>query len=256
MLVGSSQKLRAVAEAEGGAGPESERRLGVQATLVSLLEKAFGSRGTAVSTLERVLALAGRDRLPDEPAEAVAFMRAHLLGALSADLGPRLTMALVDDFVECFDLPPPVAAPSAPPPSKPWAVARVSLKGRHLLPVPAELRVLLVDADRVGRASLARALVRARWDVSVVESAEDVREAVHGEAPPDAAIVDLHHPAADPILEAIVDAMPGLIIVVRGADGPEARQRLGAAMAGRFEIRSPEAPAEELIEAVKRAVEG
>jgi hypothetical protein len=217
---------------------------------------AYGTRGQALGAIERALAIAGREHLPDDPADLLAFVRAHLLGVLSPEVGPRLTMALVDDLVarcEAVAESQPVASPL--PPSMPRPVARVSLRSRSSPPAAPQVRVLLVDPDRVGRASLARALVRARWGVGVIESVDDLREALHEhEAPPDAAIVDLHHPAAAPILEALLTAMPRLLLIVRGADGPQARALLAASNAARFEIRSREAPAEELIDTVKRAV--
>src|SRR5271166_4837256 len=40
--VGSNQNLRRVSENEAGEGPASERRVGVHATLLSLLEMAYG----------------------------------------------------------------------------------------------------------------------------------------------------------------------------------------------------------------------
>jgi hypothetical protein len=253
--VSSNQDLRAVTEADGGGGPESERRLGVQATLVSLLELAYGARGPALHALEQALVVAGVEHLPDDPADAVAFVRAHLLGPLSADVGPRLTMALIDDLVARFDVPPASAVSSAPPQSMPRPVARVSLRPRSSPPARPPLQVLLVDPDRVGRASLARALMRIRWGVSVVESVDDLRDVLHGDVSPDAVLVDLHHPAAAPILDAVVAALPDTLVVVRGADGPRARSLIHGSRAARFEIRSREAPAQELIEAVKRALD-
>lgn len=219
------------------------------------MEMAYGSRGPAIGALDRGLALAGRDRLPDDPEEVLAFVRAHLLSLLSADVGPRLTMALVDDFVARFDLPSPSApGPSPPPPSMPRPVGRVSLRPRSAsAPAAPLMRVLLVDPDRVGRATLARSLMRARWGVGVVDSVQDLPDVFHGEPPPDAAIVDVYHPCAAAILEAVVAAMPGLLVIVRGSDGPQARELLSAARVTRYEIRSREAPAEELIDAVKRA---
>lgn len=96
--------------------------------------------------------------------------------------------------------------------------------------------------------------MRARWGVSVVDSLEDLRDAL-GEAPaPDALIVDVHHPAAEAMIRAMASAAAGACIVVRGPDGAKAQALLAVcadAGAGRVEIRAREAPAEELIDAVK-----
>lgn len=233
--------------------------MGVQATLVSLLEMAYGSRTSALGALERALAVNGSDALPDAVGDVLAFVLGPLFSVLSAEIGPRLTKALVEDFTARFepheDLELPRRGSSAPPHSMPRAVARVSLRSRSTPPAPADRRALLADVDRVGRANLARALMRARWGVSVVDSVEDLGDAL-GEAPlPDAFIVDVHHPAAEAMIRALASGAPGACIVVRGPDGARA-QALRAVCAevgaGRVEIRAREAPAEELIDAVRR----
>jgi hypothetical protein len=254
--VGSSQNVRAVSEADAGDAPESERRVGVHAALVSLLELAYGSRAAAVEVVERCLALGGQRRLPDDAPDVLAFVRANLVGILTADIGPRLTMALVDDFATRFGLQTSPQVSSAPPGSMPRPVARVSLRSRSAPAAAPEKRVVLVDADLVGRASLARALMRARWGVTVAESTEDFAEAFQGESPPTAVIVDANHPGAAQVLCALVALAPDMVAIVRGSDGAKALALLEACGVRRFDLRSREAPVEELLEAIQRSSEG
>ena len=271
--MGSSQNLRAVSNgsvdgaSEADEGPASERRVGAHATLLSLLDMAYGTREGAAGALGRALDVAGladRDALPDEAGELLVFVLGPLFSVLSAEIGPRLTKALVEDFTARFDLgsePPPSRpgsnasdAPSGPRPTMPRAVARVSLRTRSSAPAAHEKCALLVDADRVGRASLARAFMRARWRVRVVESLADMADALL-ESPADALLVDVHHGEAPEMVRALVAAAPRALVVVRGPEGAETRALV--ALAGpRAERRSREASAEELIEAVRRATEG
>jgi hypothetical protein len=229
----------------------------VEGTLLALLEMAYGSKPPAAAALERALALAGRHDLPARGAEAVAFVRAHLMDILTVEVGPRLTMALIDDLVVSIESTPEEEVPgSAPPESMPRPVARVELRSRATQPTRAEVCVLLVDPDRVGRASLARAFVRVRGAVTVVDSIEDLDEALSGSARIDVAIVDVNHVLAEPIASAIVAALPGVLLVVRSSDTTRARSLIAATGAQRSEVRLRDAPPEELIEAVRRALVG
>ncbi len=261
--MGSNQNLRSVPETGAGAedAPASERRLGLHAMLLSLLDLAYGSREGALGAADRAVAVAGHDALPDEAGDLLVFVLGPLRSVLSAEIGPRLARALVEDFTARLDDQPEPERPrlgsSAPPQSMPRAVARVSLRPRSSQPVPPERIVLLVDADPVGRASLARALVRARWGVRVVESVEDALDAVR-ESAPHAVFVDSTHAAAAEVVGAVAGAAPRALIVVRGPDGAKARACVGAAGAAgsRPEIRPRELSAEELIDSVKHLIEG
>jgi hypothetical protein len=247
--LGSNQNLGAVALEEGADGvPASERRVAAQATLLSLLELAYGEPDAARVALERALASGGRERLPDEPLEALDFVRAHLLGSLNAEVGSRLTMALVDELVVRLGIPPP--ASSGPPPSMSRPVARVALRSR---PVPASRArdsVLVVDTDRVGRASLARALLRARYGVTVVDTVDEVRDALEDGGVPAVAIVDMTHEGAEAILRAVLEDAPDVAVVLRvvAVAVPPV-----AVAEDKLTVCSREGPIEELIDAVRRA---
>jgi hypothetical protein len=223
--------------------------------LVSLLEMAFGSATAAHDALAGALVLAGRSDLPPTAPELVAFVRAHLLPTLSDQIGARLTMALIDDLVEKLE---PGRASStedsAPPSSMPRPIARIG-------PAPpsnsdirrAKLGVVLVDADRVGRTAVARAFLRAHWDVTVVESAADLASLLDSGDPLDAAVVDAAHPATQAILDELLSNRPDAVVVVRSSDAIRTRAHLGDIGVKRFDVRAREAPAEELIDTIKRA---
>src|SRR5581483_7779653 len=130
--------------------------------------------------------------------------------------------------------------------SVPRPVARVSLRSRSSPPPPPERLVLLVDPDRVARAALARALMRERWGVRVVESIEDLADAL-AEAGPDAIIVDAGHESAAEMVNVFAAAMPGAMLLLRGPEGHKTQSLLATAGPRRAEIRPRHASAEELI---------
>jgi DNA-binding NtrC family response regulator len=112
---------------------------------------------------------------------------------------------------------------------------------------------VLVDGDRVGRTALARALVRERWDVTVVDSEQDVA-ATLDTAFVDAAVVDTSHEAAHAILEALVRRNPHVVLVLRRAQSAKARIDMARLPAKRFDVISPDAPVQDIVRLVRRAV--
>ncbi len=64
--------------------------------------------------------------------------------------------------------------------------------------------------------------------------------------------MDVHHPVAQPMLTSLAHGLPHLALVARGHDGATARAMLAQLGFVRFEVRSHEAPAEELLDAAKR----
>lgn len=235
----------------GGVEPQSEDG----ASLVARLELAYGSPAAAVHALRRALVLAGRSHLPDSPEDLVAFVHARLVPILIAEIGPRLTMALVDDLVA--DVAPISSTqPLRPVESVAQPVARVALRSRSSPPTKMALSVLLVDHDRVWRSMLARDLVRVRWGVSVIDSVEEFDDVVRPGEPIDVAIVDVLHPQASTIIDAVVTAFPTVVLVARASNRATASALLESKGLHRFDVRAREEPAGELIEAVRRIVEG
>jgi hypothetical protein len=236
----------AAAAAGGAHGPKTAK-----GTLLSLLQMACGSSGAALDILDRALVRAGRDEIPGSTAELIAFVRAHLLGPLSDEVGPRLTMALVDDLVaELAELASVPALPTVPPASVSRPVAHTRRPSQY---AGAALGIVLVDADRVGRTALARALVRERWIVTVVDAESEVLPALEGGTSIDAALVDASHPAAVAIVGSLSRSIPDLPIVARSGDPAHVRATLGRLGLVRLDVRSTDATPEEIVEAVRRA---
>ncbi|MGH7435694.1 MAG: hypothetical protein ACRENE_08465 [Polyangiaceae bacterium] len=268
--MGSSQNLKATSEgvAEGGTAsegtaPTSDRRLGVHALLLAMLELVYGSPDAAEGALDRALAIAGRKALPEPAHGLLAFVRDPLCTVLTAEIGPELTTALIDDYTGRLEVAghseaapaqdDPSSAPATPPRSNP--VARVALRSRSTPPPAPTRRVLIVDPDRVGRSTLARALMRERWGVSVVDTPGELVEALADKMRPAALILDVHHANASEFVSYVIAAAPNALVVLRGPNGPTTHALAAVVGAGRVEVRPREAPAEDLITLVDRAGE-
>ena len=248
------RKPGAAAEVAGGSHPNSPPASDPQRTLTALLELAYGDPAPAHAAIAHALAVAGRDELPASGSEIVAFFRAYLLTPLTEQIGARLTVALVEDLVEKVGPPSPPLSEEPPPSSMPRPIARITARVPSTPRVRTNvLGVLLVDGDRVGRTSVARALLREHWDVTVIDTMTDLAGALDSGDPIDVAVVDAAHPATHALLEAIARSRPDVIVVARSADAIRARAQLIDLGIVRFDVRSREAPAEELVDAIKRA---
>jgi hypothetical protein len=220
---------------------------------------AYGGVDDARAALAEALALAGRDELPTSGSELVAFVRAHLLESLTEHIGPRLTMALLDDLAAQLDpsgIPPPPDS-EAPPSSVPRPVARMIMHpGSAPRVTGLRLGVLLVDADRVGRTTLARALLRAQSNVTLIDTVPDLVAVINADEVVDVMLLDVAHPAAKAIVELLVRSRPDAAVVARGGNLTTTRAFLTDLGVTKLDVRSREAPAEELIDALKRVTSG
>lgn len=230
-----------------------------QRALLSLLEMACGANEPALEAIRLALLLAGRDDLPLTGPEIVAFVRAHMVTVLSDQIGPRLTMALLDDLVDELgageaDASGEVQA-SVPPASIPRPIARMRPRPGSSPRVKSQLAVVIVDADRVGRSGVARALLREKWDVTAIETVEEMVATLQSGEPVDLLIIDGHHQEAEAMLEAVLSARPGVRVVVRSGDAARSRALLSSLGAAWFDVRSHDAPTEELLEAARRATD-
>jgi CheY-like chemotaxis protein len=229
-----------------------------QRTLLTLLELACGATESALEAVRQAMVLAEREDLPLTGPEIVAFAHAHLVPVLSDQIGPRLTMALLDDLVaelgtDEADASGDAEASVPPPASIPRPIAR--MRPRPSSPrVKPKHSVVLVDADRVGRSGVARALLRAKWDVAAVDTAADLAATLHAGESIDLLLIDGHHPEAEAILAAVLRASPNAAVVVRSWDAARSRAQLAALGAARYDVRSHDAPTEELLEAARRAL--
>ncbi len=195
---------------------DQKRDLGpgrMQERLLQLLERASGSYDAADSILRYALAQAGLSHVPPLPDDVLAFVRAHVLGPLNAEVGPRRAMAFIDNLTDELESPPASGAVSRAPSSSAMRVTGLcvrSSRGR------SRGLLLLVDSDAFRRASLARVLVQARWDVRTAQSLEQVLEAAVAEERPDAVVVDVDHPSAEVVVRRAVDQWPDVAVLLRG----------------------------------------
>lgn len=200
-------------------------------TLATLLTAAYGQAEDAQAAIERALVDAGRTELPECGPELLAFLRAHLVPILSSDIGPRLTMALLDDFIAKHE-------------------ARSGVRDKEAAPETRRRSVLLVDPDRVGRPAIARALLRAGCHVTVVDSPLQLEDLSAAGEKVDVAVVDAMHPARLPLLEAIIERFPAARLVVRSDSEEGTRDLLTGLGASRFEVVPRLTPLRTLVGAV------
>jgi hypothetical protein len=253
------RKLGAAAPRAGGLPEDDSSTSGAQRALLSLLEMALGAREAAQQVVARGLVDSGRSELPTSGLELVAFVRAHLLEPLSDHIGARLTMALVTDLEAQLDptVPGSVLEGSVPPTSLTRSVRQPPTSGPapHSARAP-KMAVVLIDGDRVGRTTLARALLRGECEVMVADLPADLEAALDAADPVDVALVDANHPAAIAIVELLAQRRPGVPLVVRTGDPVGTLARLAQVTAAKVDVRPRHAAADELIDAMRRTLAG
>jgi ActR/RegA family two-component response regulator len=216
--------------------------------LNALLEAAYGSTEDARAALARALQHSNRAEFPATVAEILVFVRTGLLPVLSEDLGPRLTMTVVEDFVTAHEIRSGVRKKES---AAPKPVARVEVRPRGSTK-DRRVRVLLVDADRIGRLALARALVREGCEVTVVDSVEELGQVVRSDEEVDVALFDGKHAAKLLLMEVIVERFPGVSLVVRSAGEAATRAVIHALGVARFEVVAGDVSVDGLVTAVLR----
>lgn len=219
-----------------------------QRLLLDELEACFGGDQGARIFVQAALLSARLSALPKEPEPLLDFVRAHLLGVVTGELGgrgaaeflTRLTAALkslsvaslyesgvqerttmpeVEVLVPFNTTIPPSAEPADGPrlPLLPPPSGGVTSSGR--IPV-ARLRVVLVHGDRFGRVGIARHLLQAFCDVDVLDSVLDLAR-LDATLPP-VAIVHLGSRDVDVLLDGLLERNPDLRVVAILADADRA----------------------------------
>jgi CheY-like chemotaxis protein len=240
----------------------SQEAAEARALLSGLMTTAYGSAADAHAALDRALHRTNRKELPASIPELLTFLRAGLLPVLSDDLGPRLAIAVLDDFVAKHeersgirkkDLPPAPASAPAPMP-----LGRIAVRPRKSAPAKAahRTRVLLVDSDRIGRAGLARALLREGFEVATVGSLEELGEIVRSGDELDVVVLDDRHPGRLLVMETVVDGIPGASLVVRSAEEGATRSLLGALGVSEVEVVACSASSEAVVAVVVKTALG
>lgn len=117
--------------------------------------------------------------------------------------------------------------------------------------------VILVDADRFGRASLARAMVQAQCDVTVLDDVGEVMKVLESNEPLDVLVADVDGIEIDPLLRTLVRLRPDVPVVAwTKSTRAIAEHVLMTNSVQHYEIVPKGARSAEVIEVVRRLAEG
>lgn len=217
-----------------------------QRVLMRALELAFGDESSGRVLVHAALRSARRTSLPDEPDAILDFVRAHMMSALMAELGPRVVAALLDQLAEDLHREP-------VPPSTRRAIDDEVPVVTSEVPKSSGVRlrssVLLVDNDRFSRSNLARTLITSACDVAAAETPVEVRS---HEGRLDVAIINHGVPEVAAILGALLAQSPDVRIIMQTTDIPGAEALLRAAAVRVYRVTPRNMRGSELIELIKR----
>jgi CheY-like chemotaxis protein len=101
------------------------------------------------------------------------------------------------------------------PPTSAGRFTRVSVRSLQR----AKGTLLLVDRDALRRATVARLLLPARWDLQTASSHDEVLDAARDGANPTAVVVAVEHPSVESVVRTAVANWPGAAVVVHGELG-------------------------------------
>lgn len=217
--------------------------------------------------VDETLAEARLDALPKERDALLTWVREHVVPLLHDALGPHEAAEFLTRFLAAMDgvsvaedeevEGPPLLTPS----SGLRRVVKPSMgPGVHeAVPRQRLVRraVLLVCSDRLERLWLARMLVRAAFDVVVVERFVDL--ATLSGALPALALVDMASAQVGVLLEGMALRRPDIRVVAVGEGDADALLRVEEALLRvriyRFEVQSSETRGAELAAALRRQAE-
>lgn len=222
-----------------------------QRALRRLLSAAFDDPSRANETVLTALAQAELAELPDDAGTILDFARTFVAPIVSAAIGARLAQAFVADYEEELSALPTPPMPFPTPLSPPLIIPL----DRSSTPRMAALScsVLLVDADRLARAPLARALVRGGCDVTAVEDVAGTAAALRAEKI-DVALLDADHAQFEGLIRAIAEAPGSVAIVARADSVATANSKLLASGARDFAVRPKTVPTAELLALIGRFI--
>jgi hypothetical protein len=255
--------------------------------LIGLLETALGGQEKIVQLLEDTLHDADVAELPELPEDLLDFARTHLRERLAKELGPTLTAAVLADLAVLLELEaehaalsqsarraPTVRVPAVgrplrgeEPPARTSVSALVSRASTRIRAAVAAGRssglrlgrdirptVYVVHRDRVVRASLARALLSAHFDVSALDSLALTPNMSSGTC---VAITDLREDCLDAALRKLVAAVPDIrVLAWTDANALSARQILRDSGVERVAVADRTNAEVEVVHMVRRLLAG
>lgn len=219
--------------------------------------------------LIEALVEAGRDTPPTGTGALLAFVHAHVLPMLRDVLGARDA----DDFLAHFtasvedlpmsdpahsglqrattpldvddedvDLEAAFAAPTLapPPPSSPS-------------PSGVRTPIVLVCSDPLQRVWLVRLLVRAHYDVVVVEHVEDLRGL---DVTPEVALVDLDTLGVGALLGGLAARLPGVRVVALSSGDEDVADALLRVYVDRYQVHGADTQGDRLVESLRAHAAG
>jgi len=217
-----------------------------------VLDTAFGDDHSGRVLLHAALRSARRAELPTDRDAVLDFVRAHMMSALTEELGPRIVSALLGELAD--ELAKLGSAADDEPPSSPRPID--SLERPMItseLPKSSGVRlrssVILVDPDRFARSNLARTLITGSCDVAAAETPLDIRSV---ECRLDIAIVNMDVPDVATILSAILATEPDVRVIAMTSDVAAAETLLRAARVRRFRVVPRTTRGTDVLELVKR----
>jgi hypothetical protein len=226
-----------------------------QRTLVRVMRTVFPNEARCRWAIHDALRSARRTELPRDTPELLQFVRTHLVPRLSGVIAPSVMLFLLDELASELDPqgvarhnggPPTPATTPEPIASVPFPKLRRSFaklartastklsavrapspetKGPASGVVSRRGSLVLVDSDRLTRASLARALVNAKFDVSVVDGPSQISDALKGQAHRTLVVMRVgQHDGGT--LRALAAAHPDLPLVAWTSVPPSTAERL------------------------------
>jgi hypothetical protein len=245
--------------------------VGVPATprQLKVLETVVGSEERRHAVLRAALASSGSNVFPEDLEMLLHFVRAHLVPALTAQVGGRLATVVLTDIdaaikkelrkrekratasssappessgVQSRPRPMSSSPPSSDPRSEDWPVSQ-DLSSQVPSSVRRRTSVLVIDRDRVGASMLARGMLHSGCEVAVVDPA-----GIHMGLDPDV-IVLAERDAVEmtPALRGLLSARPQAALLVRVGDPRRPEPGLHALATRRYATISRTAPTLELV---------
>jgi hypothetical protein len=270
-----------------------------QRELVRILRMALPDESKCREVVRNAMQSAGLQEVPAEPDEIIHFVQEHLAPRLTAEIGPKLVFAFVDDLeAEIGRLKAgtdptsdtyvgtPTASPNEKAPPNPSPRDGRSAHVIARLPFPklresvanlvrtasTKLRavvasasknavshyghrpsVVLVHSDRLARASIARALVNARFDVHAIDSPSQVLSAARTRQDAVIVVMDVKADGAESILGVLAMENPR-VRMLAWTDAPSAYAETLFRTVGilKYGVLPKTASAIELVDSVRR----